>query len=306
MDPVAFLSYAHLDNSGSTRELSLFHDTLMYELSVHIGRNVQVFFDRKSIGWGKRWKEFIDHSIEKTAFLVPILTPAYFNSKACREEYGRFQAVEESIGRRDLILPVYYVKSIPMGATSDADPFVNDILARQYRDWRHLRHQPSDSLEVLRTIAEMASVMADTYTEILELTRKSSDQAAAIIHESRDEESNFSRLLGRPIEYETIIAYCVELHPTLPVSRSWTRVLLDDIPRVRYKTIRDIDQAVRISRASVDGYAKDRPDLFKYSTDYVTKALIFTDEDFRNVHSVSPETLEAARKANVTRFDSRS
>lgn len=50
MEPVAFLSYAHLDDAGSMREVSLFHDSLQSELRFQTGLQVHIFLDKKTIG----------------------------------------------------------------------------------------------------------------------------------------------------------------------------------------------------------------------------------------------------------------
>src|ERR1700736_1619596 len=109
MEPVAFLSYAHLDDAAK-EEMTLFHKSLESELRVQTGLNVHIFFDKRDIKWGKRWASFIKHSLENPPFLIPILTPAYFQSRACREEYLKFADCEKKIGRNDLVLPLYYVK----------------------------------------------------------------------------------------------------------------------------------------------------------------------------------------------------
>lgn len=43
--------------------------------------------------------------------LIPIITPIFFRSLACRAEVERFLARERELGRQDLILPVYYVST---------------------------------------------------------------------------------------------------------------------------------------------------------------------------------------------------
>ena len=58
---------------------------------------------------GKQWQERIDESFDAVIFLVPILTPSFFKSEACRNELERFLDREKQLNRYDLILPVYYV-----------------------------------------------------------------------------------------------------------------------------------------------------------------------------------------------------
>ena len=42
-------------------------------------------------------------------FLIPIITPGFFDSKPCREELELFLQRERTLSRSDLILPVYYI-----------------------------------------------------------------------------------------------------------------------------------------------------------------------------------------------------
>jgi cobaltochelatase CobT len=190
MEPVAFVSYAHLDDANSAKELSLFHDKLQSELRIQTGLPVHIFFDKKSIGWGKRWAEFIDHNLESAAFLIPILTPAFFQSRACRDEYMKFAQSEKATGRRDLILPIYFVKCLELDLKSGVDSLVDDILSRQYRGWRGLRHTSADSMELLREFAELAAAIADTFFEIQEASKLSPKLKAEQVdrtHQARSE-----------------------------------------------------------------------------------------------------------------------
>ncbi len=300
--PVAFLSYAHLDDMGASREVTLFHDRLQSELSIHTGRIVHIFFDKKFIGWGKRWAEFVDNSLDKAAFLEPILTPSFFQSHACREEYLKFANSEETIGRRDLILPIYYVKCLEMSYPTGKDQIVDDILSRPYRDWRGLRHKPVDSHDLLKEFADLASIMADAFFEIQDLLSKDKGDIPNIIEGGRSSSGYFDQLLDQTISYESLVAYAVEIHPDLPVSRAWTRQLLFDIDINRYETIRDIDRKVRFAKSKVDDYARENPRVFGSSTDFITKSLIFVDSGFRQAHSVGPDTMAVASKANITRY----
>jgi len=302
MKPVAFLSYVHLDDAGAAKELSLFHDKLQQELRIHTGLPVHIFFDKKSIGWGKRWAEFIDHSLENAAFLIPILTPAFFQSHSCKDEYTKFANSEKAIGRRDLILPIYYVKCREMTAKSGIDPVVDDILSRQYRDWTALRYKPLESVEILKEFAGLASAMAETFFEISEAAKLSTTSSADKVGKDLRTLDYQDQLLDREINYENLVSYTVEMFPQLPVSREWTREMLSDMSRDRYKHIRDVDREVKYAKTKLEEYAKKRPELFRFGTDYITKSLIFVDSDFRERHDISPETLKAAADAGITRY----
>lgn len=299
MSPVAFLSYAHLDDCGAIGEISFFHDRLQNELRMQTGLPVHIFFDKKSIGWGKRWSEFINSGLEGAAFLIPILTPSFFRSDACRDEYKKFVEVEKRLGRRDLVLPIYYVKCREFEKGVASDHIVRDILSRQYRDWRENRHRNRDSMEILRGFADLAASISDVFFEIEETASLDADKKNEKLQGAYRRQGYFNELLDREISYESLVTYFVETWPKMPVSPEWTRELLSDINRERYKTLRDIDIEVKYAKDKVLAYAKTRPDLFAYSTDFVTKSLIFSDSEFRRNHSASPDTLAAARSADI-------
>ena len=47
---------------------------------------------------------------DEARFFIPILTPSYFTSEACREELEKFLRAEADRGRNDLVLPIYYIE----------------------------------------------------------------------------------------------------------------------------------------------------------------------------------------------------
>lgn len=301
MEPVAFLSYAYLDDAGSVRELSFFHDSLQSELRIQTGLPVHIFFDKKSIRWGARWVEVINKGLEGSAFLMPILTPSFFQSEACKGEYLKFLEVEERIGRRDLILPIYYVKCREIENTSTENVVARDIRNRQYRNWKEMRLKPRDSADVMKEFAELASIMSETFFDIKETIQLTHDKKLNKINRDTSNRNYTTEILGKDITYENLVAYSVGLMPELPVSAEWTRFLLNDIDRGRYKVIGDIDKEVNYSRSKVTEYARENPSVFRYSTDYITKSLIFTDDKFRSTHDVSPETLNKAITEDIKR-----
>lgn len=182
------------------------------------------------------------------------------------------------------------------------DYVVNDILSRQYRDWRDLRHKPLDSTDVAREFANLASIMADTFFELSELATLDHDSKENKLQYGLRSVSQYSRVLDMPLSYDNLILYAVELWPDLPVSAVWTVSLLDDINKNRYSTIRDIDRVVKYASQKVEEYARRRPEVFEYSTDFITKSLIFANSEFRRRHSVSPETMHAATEANINMY----
>jgi len=87
-----------------------------------------------------------------------VITPSFFKSAACRSELERFLKREETLGRKDLILPVYYVECpvLSVEAKRKEDPLAMAVAERQYVDWRELRFEPFTSPEVGKRIAGIA------------------------------------------------------------------------------------------------------------------------------------------------------
>ena len=158
LEPVAFLSYVRLDDRHEDGRLSEFCSRLAGEIRIQTGRPFQIFQDRKDIGWGQQWKRRIEDSLDAATFLIPIVTPGFFNSDPCREEFERFLERERKLGRNDLILPVYYVDSAILSdeARRQADTVAKEIAARQVADWRELRFEPFTAPVISKTLAGLA------------------------------------------------------------------------------------------------------------------------------------------------------
>jgi hypothetical protein len=130
--PIAFMSYVRQDDQHENGRLSQFHDRLSAEVRMQTGEAFAIFQDRNDIAWGQQWKQRIEESLDAATFLIPMITPAFFKSPACREELERFLKREEDLGRTDLILPVYYVECSLLSneAKREGDPLAKVIAAR--------------------------------------------------------------------------------------------------------------------------------------------------------------------------------
>src|SRR5215211_1349059 len=99
----ALMSYAHSDDTD--RHLTTFRERLSQEVQVQTGLEFPIFQDIKDIHWGQTWQQRINNSLDEITFLIPIITPSFFKSDACRAELKRFVEREKRLGRNDLILP---------------------------------------------------------------------------------------------------------------------------------------------------------------------------------------------------------
>ena len=152
------MSYAHFDDEYQHGKLTALQMRLSNAVRALTGRRFDIFQDRKSIAWGQAWQERIEGSLDEVTFFIPILSPNYFKSPACRDELEHFARREQSLGRRDRILPIYWIRCDEMErpAVRAGDPLAELIVARQYDDWRELRHKPIDSEEAEKRIELLA------------------------------------------------------------------------------------------------------------------------------------------------------
>jgi parallel beta-helix repeat protein len=163
--PAAFMSYVRFDDQHDDGQLSRFRERLSAEVQVQTGEEFPIFQDRHDIAWGQNWRARIEESLDAVTLLIPIISPSFFRSPACRDELTRFLRRERDLGRQDLILSVYYISSPKLDDPKwrKADKLAEVLATRQYADWRELRFEPFTSPLVRKALAQLASRMRDTF-----------------------------------------------------------------------------------------------------------------------------------------------
>lgn len=160
--PAGFMSYVRFNDEHDHGLLTAFRKRLSGEVQVHTGERFHIFQDREDIEWGQQWPRRIMNCLDHGTFLIPIVTPSFFKSDACRDELERFLAREAELGRDDLILPLYYVNCPVLNDASrrKADPLARIISERHYFDWRELRHKALNSPQSAKMMAKLAMRIA--------------------------------------------------------------------------------------------------------------------------------------------------
>ena len=80
--PIAFLSYVRSDDQHDGGRITRFRERLEGEVKMQTGRPFAIFQDRNDIQWGQEWEERIAQSLADVTFLIPIVTPSFFE-KSC-------------------------------------------------------------------------------------------------------------------------------------------------------------------------------------------------------------------------------
>lgn len=157
----AFFSYTHHDNQTDGRYLTRLCERLEKEVHSQTGKPFRIFIDHSDIHPAQPWKERIERALDTSKLLIPIITPSYLASAACREEFERFRQREAALGRNDLIFPIYYIACPAMRQTNPTDTIVGEVRARQYIDWRDLRGKRLNTSAVHDEIKRIAEQIHD-------------------------------------------------------------------------------------------------------------------------------------------------
>jgi len=106
--PITFISYASLDlESERDKEwLEVFSKSLQTQSRLQWGtrrflalRETEIFRDEESLALGQRWSYRIIEVLERSLFLVPILSPGFFSSEHCWRETRYFLQREHFLRR---------------------------------------------------------------------------------------------------------------------------------------------------------------------------------------------------------------
>lgn len=156
--PVAFLSYVRFDDEHDNGRLTEFRERLSREVRIQTGQSFEIFQDRKDIAWGEQWLPRIEGTLQSVTFFIPVITPTFFASAACRDELALFLEHEARLRRSDLILPVYYVECARLSDKEQRadDPLAQALAERQFFDWRAYRFEPFTAPAVGKSFESMA------------------------------------------------------------------------------------------------------------------------------------------------------
>jgi hypothetical protein len=160
--PDAFLSYTRFDDENDRGAITAFRKHLANAVRAVTGETFEIFQDLDGIGLGKHWPTTLDLMLDQARFFLPILTPSYFMSTACRDELKKFLKAEEAARRQDLVLPIYYIRCpiLEEKILRNCDVLAQTIYERQRWDWRDLRLSSFRTRKVRLEIEALAEAIA--------------------------------------------------------------------------------------------------------------------------------------------------
>lgn len=161
--PEAFLSYTRIDDEFFGGAITSLRRLLELGVQVVTGdRTFTIFQDIDAIEFGQKWQKRLDEAVSSSRFLIPVVTPLFFKSDACRDELKRFMEHEKDLARDDLILPIYFVTApvLERPELLKDDALASEISSRQRYDWRVQADLPLNDPQIRSAVRKLAGKIA--------------------------------------------------------------------------------------------------------------------------------------------------
>ena len=100
--PSVFLSYVHADDAYHNGLLVAFARAVE-EACDYKGVPIELRLDKDTLQWGDDWSERLQQEVERTTFLLAMVTNRYVASQACREEFIQFRTKTQAAGYNGLL-----------------------------------------------------------------------------------------------------------------------------------------------------------------------------------------------------------
>jgi hypothetical protein len=182
-----FWSYVHDDDAADDGLIRALADRVRAQFKLLTAEELNLFVDHDVLEWGTEWSLRIDDAIAGATFFIPIVTPSYFKSAACRNELRSFASEATRLGLRDLLMPIYWV-TVP-ALEGDAEQASDELIALvsrfQRQDLRYVRLEEVGSGAFRTAASSLAAELATRIAAIADVSDVPSEpaaQASAPIH----------------------------------------------------------------------------------------------------------------------------
>lgn len=161
---IAFYSYRRLDDENSCGLITAIRIKLEQRLRIHYHNDVEIFQDTDDIKTGDRWQEKLNQALARSVFLIPVITPNFFQSEHCRIELESFFDKETELRRKDLVLPVLFVGWSGYSLQSN-DPLISECASRLHTNWTAFNARMSVDDSLYGAIDTLARLIAQKAQE---------------------------------------------------------------------------------------------------------------------------------------------
>ena len=190
-----FWSYVHADDEAEGGRIVSLGRDIVAEFRLQTGERVELFVDQR-IKWGEDWEERINDSLVSVAFFIPVITPSFFKSAPCRRELNHFVRRAESLGIRQLIMPILYADVPGLHSREPNDDAIAIIRKYQWEDWTETRFEDRGSAIYRRAVAKMASRIAEANLTVEEIVAAQGAAPVTDASGSADEGAESDSVLG--------------------------------------------------------------------------------------------------------------
>lgn len=171
-----FWSYVHADDTSENGRILRLSELIKEQYALLTGVDLKIFVDR-DIEWGQEWKRRIDESLQVTTFFIPILTPRYFLSEACRKEFLDFVGAAKALGVSEYLLSLVYVSIADLKPES-VDVVKSTAASMQYINWNEVRNLDE-------TDARFRAMVEKVVQTLIKISTKVDGLAAEQVGENR-------------------------------------------------------------------------------------------------------------------------
>jgi hypothetical protein len=187
---IGFWSYVREDDVGDDGRILTLSRDIRASYRLQTAEDLRLFVDRESIQWGEEWEKLIGDAIAGTTFFIPLITPSYFQSNACRQELLKFVREADRLGLRQLLMPVYWVtvKELEQDGPDSSDEAIRAIATHQWQDLREVRLEERESAEYRKAVNGLAGEIAKRAVEVAETVDDVPSRPAEILEEATEDD----------------------------------------------------------------------------------------------------------------------
>ncbi|MEA2494105.1 MAG: hypothetical protein QOJ29_2016 [Thermoleophilaceae bacterium] len=163
-----FWSYVQADDTAEGGRILSLAAQLRAQFRLQTAEDLALFVDRESLEWGTEWQARIDAAIAGTTFFIPVVTPSYFRSAACRRELLKFAREAKRLGLEQLLMPVYWVtvNELESDPESSTDEAIRLVARYQWQDLREVRLEDEASSEFRKAVSGLAGELAERAAKV--------------------------------------------------------------------------------------------------------------------------------------------
>ncbi|MBM2812359.1 MAG: hypothetical protein HW416_3118 [Chloroflexi bacterium] len=161
-DAAVFVSYVHADDQAESGRIVRLGRDIAERYRLLTGEELETFIDR-DLRWGDEWRARLKQQLARTTFFVPIITPRFLHSEACRGEVLTFGAAADSAGVSRFVLPILYIKP---PAFDENDPVATVLSSHQWADWTATRYEEPGSGAYRREVDRLCQRLSDAVNQV--------------------------------------------------------------------------------------------------------------------------------------------